>query len=69
MNSKISFRIIELSSEYISLRENNMDEHLKLCEEYRLFIVENRQQFDSTEVYAFSVCQREEFFNHLPLFA
>ncbi|XP_046437036.1 uncharacterized protein LOC124188446 [Daphnia pulex] len=46
-------RIIELSSEYISLRENNMDEHRILCEEYRLFIVENRQQFNSTEVSLF----------------
>jgi hypothetical protein len=35
-----------------------MDEHLILCEEYRLFIVENRQQFDSTEVRFFSLPMR-----------
>lgn len=49
----LSFRIIELSSDYILMQEKNEKEHLILCEQYRLFMSKNHQRFDSTEVIFF----------------
>jgi hypothetical protein len=45
-----------------------LNEHLNFCEEYRLFIVDNRQHFDSMEVRSLSVSvsQHKHLFYYFP---
>uniref|UniRef100_A0A0P5ANJ5 Uncharacterized protein n=1 Tax=Daphnia magna TaxID=35525 RepID=A0A0P5ANJ5_9CRUS len=43
-------KIIEFSSDYVPFQEKNEKDHFISCEEYRVFISNNRQHFDSSEI-------------------